>query len=390
MGKEENLDKLASYLQKKFIFKDNKEEFRKTSAFISAKNLDENEFYKKVPVGVDSLIKASKKLMAINRGETDPDERDSFIYRRVYDVDDLISERTRLDAGKIRNNIMYKLSKVKNLKHFPNGVFDSYALGHIIGSPLSLPSEEVNPLFNKDQQTRMTVFGMGGINSTESITDEAQNVHPSQFGFVDVIAGPECFACNSDYQVLTYNGFKNYLQISLNDLIACNVNNNIEYKNPEKIIYEDYEGRIYKIKNDILNIQVTPNHRFFVSNSTDMNFSIEIMHDLYGKDFYFKSLYDGCYIPVKSEQQTYTNYKGKVWCLKVPGDGLFYIKNGKDGHPFCTGNSEKLGVDMRLAYNTRIHKKSGKLMTQVRNRKTGKIYWMTPDEIKDSTIAFPD
>lgn len=147
--------------------------------------------YEKVPVGVDSLVAASKKLLAINRGEIEPDERDSLKFKRVYNVDDLLAERTRMDAGKLRNNIMFKLSKARSLKHLPSGVLDSYMTGHIIGNALSLPSEEINPLYLQDQQSRVTVFGQGGISSPDAVSTEAQNVHPSIFGFLDAVAGPE-------------------------------------------------------------------------------------------------------------------------------------------------------------------------------------------------------
>ena len=196
----------------------------------------------KAPVGLDSLLKASKKLLAINRGEVDPDERDSMRFKRVYNTDDLIAERVRMDAGKLRNSLMYKLNNIKSLKYFPSGAFDSYATGHIVGSPLSLPSEEVNPIFNLDQQSRVIVFGQGGISSAEAITEDSQNVHPSQFGVIDVVVGPE---------------------------------------------------------------------------------------------------------------------------------------------------SEKIGVDARLASMTRIGKKDGKLYTMLKDRKTGKKVWMTPDEIEDQIVSFP-
>lgn len=212
-----------------------------TSPFPKIKESEIEGSSRKAPVGIDSILKATKKLIAINKGEVDPDERDSMSFRKVYGPDDLISERVRLDAGKIRNVMMYKLSKVKSLKYFPSGVFDSYASGHIIGNPLSLPSEEVNPMFNMDQQSRITVFGPGGISSADSVSEEAQNVHPSQFGVIDPITGPE---------------------------------------------------------------------------------------------------------------------------------------------------SEKIGVDVRLASNTRIGK-DGKLYTMLRDRKTGRKVWMSPDEIEKETVLFP-
>lgn len=204
---------------------------------------DEDDGYKKSFVGIDSLIGATKKLLAVNRGEAEPDDRDSLRFKRVLNVDDLLAERTRLDAGKLRNSIMFRLSKVKNLKHFPANAFDSYMLGHIVSNSLSLPSEEINPLYLLDQQSRLSVFGQGGINSVESTTKESQNVNPTQFGFIDPLASP---------------------------------------------------------------------------------------------------------------------------------DGM------------------KAGLDTRLAYSTRIGKNDGRLYTKVKERKTGKYVWVTPDELADSTVAFPD
>lgn len=204
---------------------------------------DFDDGYEKVPVGVKSLIGASKKLLAINRGETESDDRDALKYKRILNVDDLMAERVRMDAGKLRNNIMYRLSKARSLKHFPTNVFDSYVLGHIVGNSLSLPSEEINPLYLLDQQSRTTLFGQGGIGSADAISKEAQNVNPSQFAYLDPLASP---------------------------------------------------------------------------------------------------------------------------------DGL------------------KAGADLRLAHNTRIGKKDGRLYTQVRDRKTGKVIWITPDELSDATVLFPD
>lgn len=205
-------------------------------------NNEEDSDYPKVSIGINGLLAASKKLLAINKGEAEPDNRDSLRFKRVLNVDDLIAERAALDAGKLKNNIMYKISKSRSLKHFPSNVFDPYVTGHIVGNPLSLPSEEINPLYLLDQQSRLTVFGQGGIKSADLVTPEAQNVNPSTFGFIDPIASP---------------------------------------------------------------------------------------------------------------------------------DGL------------------KIGVDTRLAYNTRIGN-NGKLYTRVRNKRTGKLQWLTPDELEEVTVAFPD
>ena len=161
---------------------------------------DDNE----VNVGVGSLLKASKKLLAINRGQVQPDERDSLRYKRIYNTDDLIKERIELDAGKLKNALMFKLSKSKSLKHFKPGFFDSYATGHIVGNSLSSPSEEINPLQILEQSYRVTQMGEGGIGSESAITNDAQNVHPSQFGFIDPNETPESLRAGIDVR-LAYN-----------------------------------------------------------------------------------------------------------------------------------------------------------------------------------------
>lgn len=153
--------------------------------------VDDDDIYEKASVGIPSLIGATKKLLAISRGEADVDDRDNLKFKRVYNIDDLLAERTRMDAGKIRNSVMYRLSKVRNLQSFPTNVFDPYITGHIIGNSLSLPSEEINPLYLLDQQSRLTVFGQGGLGSVDAASKEAQNVNSSQFGYVCPIASPD-------------------------------------------------------------------------------------------------------------------------------------------------------------------------------------------------------
>ena len=194
---------------------------------------DENTYYPKVSVGVPSLIAASKKLLAINRGEAEPDDRDSLKYKRVLNIDDLMAERTRMDAGKIRNNIMYKLSRNRSLKNFPSNVFDSYTEGAIVSNPLSLPSEEINPLYLLDQQARLSVFGQGGLSSVDVVTPEAQNVNPTQFGFIDVLASPDGLKAGVDTR-LAYN-----TRIGVNGKLYTRVRNKrtgkLQWVTPEEL-----------------------------------------------------------------------------------------------------------------------------------------------------------
>lgn len=139
---------------------------------------------------------ATEKLLAVNRGLIDPDERDSYAFKRIMSVDGHLGERIKLDAGKIRKGLMRNASKLKSLRGAHPFMFDSYGKGLLLGdpgqaNPLSSPLEEINPLHILEQARRITQMGPGGIGSADRITESAQSVHPSQFGFVSAVEGPE-------------------------------------------------------------------------------------------------------------------------------------------------------------------------------------------------------
>ena len=152
-------------------------------------DLTDSEGY--VNLDPNVLVESSKKLLDINRGDAEPDERDSLRYKRIHTPDQLFRERIKLDSSKVSKNLMKKLNSQKSLKAVPVNAFDKYTENLLTGSALSTPLEEINPLHLTEQKRRITQMGEGGLSSSESITQEAQNVHPHEFGFIDTLAGPE-------------------------------------------------------------------------------------------------------------------------------------------------------------------------------------------------------
>lgn len=137
----------------------------------------------------EMILESSKKLLRISRGEEDPDERDSLEYRRIYPFYSLLRERVDLDADNVLRSTAFRVAKQKSLKSVKVNHFDKYVTG-LIQSPLSLPLEEINPLHTVEQSRRITQLGPGGL-AAESITEEANNIHPSEFGFLSPLEGPE-------------------------------------------------------------------------------------------------------------------------------------------------------------------------------------------------------
>ena len=150
---------------------------------------DDGEEY--MPVGVNGVLAASEKLLAINRGLAEPDERDSLKFQKILRPHAMLRESIKMDAGKIARTAMYQAAKRKNLNGLHPGAFDPYVNRLLVGNPLTAPLEEINPMQLVANARRITKMGPGGLGSDQSITEEAQAVHPSQFGFISVVEGPE-------------------------------------------------------------------------------------------------------------------------------------------------------------------------------------------------------
>lgn len=150
---------------------------------------DDGEEY--MSVGTDGVLAASEKLLAINRGLAETDERDSLKFQKILRPHSMLRESIKMDAGKVARQMMYQAARRKNLSSMQTAAFDPYVERLLVGNPLTSPLEEINPMQLTESARRITKMGPGGLGSSESITEEAQAVHPSQFGFISPIEGPE-------------------------------------------------------------------------------------------------------------------------------------------------------------------------------------------------------
>lgn len=150
---------------------------------------DDGEEYQ--GVGIDGLLASTEKLLAINRGLVDTDERDSMKFQKILTRPALFRERIKMDSGKLARTAMYRVAKMKNLSGIQPGYFNGYVDSVLVGNPLTSPLEEINPMQLVENSRRITRMGPGGLSSSDSITEDSQAVHPSQFGFISPIEGPE-------------------------------------------------------------------------------------------------------------------------------------------------------------------------------------------------------
>jgi hypothetical protein len=223
---------------------------------------DEEEY---VPVGLKGLVSASQKLLAINRGLDQPDERDSLLFKRILTTDRLLSERVRLDSDRVRGSMMPLIARHKNLKAVGPFAFDSYMEKFLIGNPLSSPLEEINPLHLLEQSRRATQMGPGGIGTDNAITEEMQ--------------------CHSaDTAVFTRKGWKKWPDVNMEDELACLINGQMEFHKPDALHSREYAGVMYGVNSRSVNFLVTPNHRMWTASSArTVNWRFELAENHYGK-----------------------------------------------------------------------------------------------------------
>ncbi len=147
---------------------------------------------------VESILAATRKLIAVGRGEAEVDDRDHLAYQTVHGPEDLFAERLTKDYGQARRAMFRRASWAGNLSKFQPGALTKQLESVLLHSGLGQALEEINPADVFDKQFRISRLGEGGIPSLDAVPDEARAVQPSHFGFLDPIRTPESFKVGVD------------------------------------------------------------------------------------------------------------------------------------------------------------------------------------------------
>jgi hypothetical protein len=81
-------------------------------------------------------------------------------------------------------------------------------------------------------------------------------------------------------------------------------------------------------------------------------------------------------------------YAGMVYCATVPG-GFLHVRGKKSTSGFWSGNSGLIGLDTRLCRGVKIGS-DRRLYQRFRNSHTGKIHWMSPEDLVGAVVKLPD
>ena len=346
-------------------------------------------------VDPDMMVAAATKLLKVTRGEAEPDNRDSLENQRFFMAPDLISERVRLDAGKVGQTLLWKLSRSGDVNKIPAGALNKYINGLFTESRLAQAIEETNPLDAYMRATKVTRMGEGGISGVETAPMSARLVQNTYKGFIDPTVSPECCA---NHLVMSNLGWVEISKVTEDTLIACLIDGKLEYHKPYKVVSYDFNGELYCYSKQDISYEVTGNHRMWSRQNGSKEYTFEFAENIFNTNRIFWSGADTYTDDSKVEIEIFTNtpteafhfkkpYVGKVYCLSVPG-GLFYTKlPGK--RPFWIGNSLRAGLDSAIALNS-VKGKDGFMYTPMINSISGKREYVNSLVASKSPVAFSE
>jgi DNA-directed RNA polymerase beta subunit len=184
----------------------------------------------------DIMLATTRKLMDIQEGKAESDDRDSLANQTFHTPEDFFEERILKDAGGVVRNLLWKSTHKGKLSGVHSGTLTPQVKSVITSSGMAQPIEEINPVEVADQMFRVLRLGEGGI---------------------------PCYS--DDTEVLTECGWKLWVDVSSEDRLACMVDGSLQFHNPHKLYCEWYEGEMYGGRTHRLDYLVTPDHRHWVS-----------------------------------------------------------------------------------------------------------------------------
>jgi len=213
-------------------------------------------------VTAPALLSASKKLLAINKGTSEPDERDNLIFKKLYSVEDLLSAHFEKQIPIITR----KLARSLSLKDQAGEIISSSTFGKSIKEffttgDLSATPPQTNPVTIVEEWRRTSPMGTGGIQSRHSITMESRNLQPTHLVYLDSLATPECL--DKKTEVFTKKGWIFAPDITLDTEIACNIKGSLEFHKPHKVFKHEYTEQMFGYKNSRLNYLVSAGHNIW-------------------------------------------------------------------------------------------------------------------------------
>lgn len=153
-----------------------------------------------------------------------------------------------------------------------------------------MPNKIGNIINNKDNSIMFKMNDKGFIDRNVHDDNHFCTVNGDGYNFAKVRVRSDRvptigdkFSCYDEKtQILTRSGWISFCDLTKEHKVATIVDDSLVYQNPTKITKEDYDGRMYKIKSNQVDLLVTPNHRMYVKTRSTPKYKMELAEDIIG------------------------------------------------------------------------------------------------------------
>jgi DNA-directed RNA polymerase subunit beta len=166
-----------------------RDEFAATELRTDTTQLTLGKPYNKV--NPEALLGCAHNLLMVSRGEKEPDQRDSIVFKELLDVDDFIKDRLTALQRKIQGKIRNRLDFEDDIDHVYSPDYLNQPVHSFFQMSISELPRQVNPVDMFGSIAKTTVMGEGGISSAHGVPVEARLLDNSHLGMLDAIDTPE-------------------------------------------------------------------------------------------------------------------------------------------------------------------------------------------------------
>lgn len=215
----------------------------------------------------ETLLLTSKRLLKVSRGEEEPDDRDSLIYKHIYDTPDLIEANIAANKRKIQYDVKRILDKKNKVTEvISKDMMNKPVRSFFVQGSVANSAEQTNPTTILSNMTKVTSLGEGAIGDMNAITESMRMVNTSHAGVLDPVATPECLT--PEAEIYTKSGWVRADEVSLESEVLCipdgcapDMASKTEFRKPERVLSYPYNGILYGMDNGLAGYLVTPNHK---------------------------------------------------------------------------------------------------------------------------------
>lgn len=140
----------------------------------------------------ETLLLTSKRLLDVSRGTAEADDRDSLVFKNVYDTPDLVQARIESSQRKVISDIkrvMDKRDKVTEI--VSKDMLNKPVRQFFVQGTVAHAAEQENPTTILAEATKVTSLGEGAIGDMNAVTESMRDVNASHAGVLDPVATPE-------------------------------------------------------------------------------------------------------------------------------------------------------------------------------------------------------